>query len=254
MKQFLLPRRYGGETRITLSGDEFPYLTPVLRKREGDALPAITWTGTRYAMRIEKIRHSGCTVVLAADPPDSGVSVPQIARIRLLQCLPKGRKMDLIARQAVDAGVSRIVPLVSEHTVAVPEDPAARLFRWRRIAREALQQSGNAGLPAIDEPTPLLKGAVLEGARDTGHFFHQERLAEDSLHGAVAGVGPSGTVSLLIGPEGGLSEPEVEHLRSAGFRAVFLGDAVLRAETAAIYAIAAVKTLLRERDTWKLSK
>ncbi len=253
MKHFLLPRRYGGEPIITLSGDDLHYLTRVLRMRVGDSLPAITAAGRRYSMRIEEIERSGCRVSLTVDDtertdPQGGVT------IRLLQCLPKGRKMDLIVRQAVEAGVARIVPLVSARSIAVPEDPVKKAARWRRIAIEALQQSGRTTLAAVDQPVSFREGAVLEGAHDTGLFFHQERLAGDSLHAALCGADPSGTVTLLIGPEGGLSDEEVEHLRLKGFKPVYLGDTVLRTETAALYAVAAVRTILTERDTWKLSE
>ncbi len=253
MKHFLLPRRYGGEPIITLSGDDLHYLTRVLRMRVGDSLPAITAAGRRYSMRIEEIERSGCRVSLTVDDtertdPQGGVT------IRLLQCLPKGRKMDLIVRQAVEAGVARIVPLVSARSIAVPEDPEKKAARWRRIAVEALQQSGSTTLAAVDPPVSFREGAVLEGAHDTGLFFHQERLAGDSLHAALCGADPSGTVTLLIGPEGGLSDEEVEHLRLKGFKPVYLGDTVLRTETAALYAVAAVRTILTERDTWKLSE
>jgi 16S rRNA (uracil1498-N3)-methyltransferase len=254
MKHFLLPRRYAGEPSIILSGDDLHYLTRVLRKRVGDGLPAITSSGVRYSMHIDAITRADCTVSLVPDSRHTQTNVPPMPRIRLLQCLPKGKKMDLIVRQAVEAGVSRIVPLMSTRSIAVPEDPEKRSLRWRRIAREALQQSGNMELTAIDEPVAFMDGARLEGPQDAGLFFHQERLSGDSLHAALSCAEPSWTVSLCIGPEGGLSDDEVEHLRLKGFRPVFLGDTVLRTETAALYAVAAVKTILRERHTWKLSE
>lgn len=255
MKHFLLPRRYGGESHITLSGDELHYLTRVLRMRVGDCLPAITPGGDRYTMKIEGITRSGCAVHLVPDSfPQQGADAPRTARIRLLQCLPKGAKMDLIVRQAVEAGVSRIVPLMSAHSIAVPEDPEKRSSRWRRIAREALQQSGQTELMEIDTPVAFMDGTTLEGAHDTGLFFHQERLSGDSLHRALSTADPSGMVSLCIGPEGGLSSEEVAHLCRKGFKPVFLGETVLRTETAALYAVAAVRTILRESNAWKLSE
>lgn len=223
----------------------------VLRKREGDTIPAVTAAGTKFSMKIEGVGRASCRVALVPSERDP---LPGLPRIQLLQCLPKGRKMDLIVRQAVEAGAAAIVPIASEHCVAVPEDPAGRLARWRRIAREALQQSGNPRLPSIEEPRPISRAAELLGQRDTGLFFHQERTSEGFLHSALACVDPSATISLLIGPEGGLSKAEAALLDDSGFIPVFLGDAVLRTETAAIFAIAAVQTLLRERDTWTLSQ
>jgi 16S rRNA (uracil1498-N3)-methyltransferase len=162
--------------------------------------------------------------------------------------------MDLIVRQAVEAGVRSILPVVSARTVAEPSDPARKLARWRRIAREALQQSGNPRLPVIGEPVSLTAAAALDRRGGIGLLFHQERIGEGSLHAALAGGSEAfmNGVHVFIGPEGGLAADEVEILRAAGFHPVFLGDAVLRTETAALYAVASVMTILRERDTWTL--
>jgi 16S rRNA (uracil1498-N3)-methyltransferase len=160
--------------------------------------------------------------------------------------------MDLIVRQAVEAGVGRIVAVVSDRSVAVPSDPGNRLARWQRVAREAVQQSGAALMPEIRGPLGLREAADAAGPGCTGLFFHQERLGGPSLHEALAD-GPR-RVALLVGPEGGLAESETALLARCGFSPVFLGDAVLRTETAALYAIAAVKTVLSERDSWTLSQ
>jgi 16S rRNA (uracil1498-N3)-methyltransferase len=266
MRQFLLPSRFAGEPRITLSGKDFHYLTRVLRKREGDEVAAVTTDGARYTMRIEKVGRSSCRIMLNPAAPGSpdgeaggmpaSVTQPrvEVPALVLLQCLPKGRKMDLIVRQAVEAGVSRIIPLLSERTVALPEDSAGRLARWRRIAREALQQSGNARLTDIQEPMPVSRIEKLDRESEGGLFFHQEKIGEGSLHRALRVMEGARRISLLIGPEGGLSPAETRRLQDAGFTPVFFGDAVLRTETAAIYAIAAVNTLLREGETWTLAE
>lgn len=102
MKQFLLPRRYSGETRMTLSGGDFRYLARVLRKKEGDAIPAVDAHGSRCVMRIVQVGSAQCEV----DPaPEAAFSSPAPGfSITLLQCLPKGRKIDLIVRQTTEAG------------------------------------------------------------------------------------------------------------------------------------------------------
>jgi len=255
MRQFLLPRRYAGEPRATLGGDDFHYLVRVLRLRAGEAAPAVDARGARYEMRIARVGREDCEVelapaaALAASPArEAG---PR-ASIALLQCLPKGRKIDLIVRQATEAGVCRIVPLYSERSLVRPGDDANRLARLRRIAREALQQCGGARLPDIEEPRQLAalaaEAAKGEGAWGTGLFFHQERVEAATLHELLADAPRA--VSVLIGPEGGLSPGEVAALTAAGFRPAFLGGTVLRAETAALYAIGAVTTILQERDAW----
>ncbi len=246
MKQFLLPREYAGETRLQLSDDGFRHVVKVLRMRAGDTLPAVDARGGRYDMRIVTIGGDRCEVELA---PRETAARPGGVRINLLQCLPKGRKVDLIVRQATEAGVARIVLLVSEHVVARPGDADGKSARLRRIAREALQQSGTPVLPQIEGPRSL--ESIVEAGEDWGTalLFHEKPIEGASLHRLLA-ARPT-TVSVLVGPEGGLSEREVALLRRAGFKPVHFPTGVLRVETAATYALGAVMTILQERDEWK---
>ena len=246
MRQFLLPPWYAGEPRITLAGEEFHYLARVLRMREGQECPAVDTRGARYRMRLVRVGRSECEAEIAAEDT---ASLPSAAvELTLLQCLPKGRKIDLIVRQATEAGVTRIIPLFSENSVVRPGQDDARRQRLQRIAREALQQSGNARLPEIGEPRSL--ASIADGGTDwaTALLFHEQPVVTASLHRLLAARPRA--VSMIIGPEGGLSGGEVELLCAAGFQLVHLGGNVLRVETAALYAIGAVKTILQERDEW----
>lgn len=159
--------------------------------------------------------------------------------------------MDLIVRQAVEAGVGRIVPLVSDRTVPRADEGSARLERWRRIAREAREQSGAARAAVIEEPVRLDEAAG-RGRDGTAVYFHEDPAGSEALHDILAGS--DGPVTVLVGPEGGLSPRETALLDAAGFRRGWLGEGVLRTETAALYALAAVRTVARERHTWKPSR
>jgi len=250
MKQFLLPRWYAGEPRISLSGGDFRHVARVLRMRDGDTLDAVDSRGALYEMRIVRVSRAECEVQLSPRPrervSDASASRTRGVRITLLQCLPKGRKIDLIVRQATEAGVARIVLLVSERTVARPGDDNGRIARLRRIAREALQQSGTPVLPEIEGPRPF---ASIEGGDwGTPLLFHETPLGDEPLHVLLAGRPRA--VSLLVGPEGGLSEAEVGRAQRAGFQPVHFATGVLRVETAATFALGAVMTILQERDAW----
>ncbi len=259
MRQFLLPREYAGEERIALAGDDLHYLTRVLRLRAGDAVPAIDAGGTRYSLRLLSIGAAVCEA--SVEPALHGAAPQQTEpaaeesplrepdlRITLLQCLPKGPKMDSIVRQATEAGVVRIVPLQSEHSLLGSGDLSGRQRRWERIAREALQQSGNQRLPVLEQPRPLMSIRA-EEEWGTALFFHEKPLGNEPLHALLAHA-PS-RVSVLIGPEGGLSPAEVAFLAEAGFHPVHLGQGVLRVDTAAIAAVAIVKQIVRETHAWR---
>ena len=250
MKHFLLPGAYTGPTRVTLGEADAHRPLRVLRLREGDQLPAVDARGGRYAMTILRAGKSECDVTLApvGDAPPAG-PVAEGCRITLLQCLPKGRKIDLIVRQATEAGVARVVPLVSAHTIVRIGEDDGRTRRLRRIAREAVQQSGAPRLPLIEEPREL--ASITRTGEDWGTalLFHERRSEAAPLHRLLADR--PRVVSVLIGPEGGLDEAEVAQLTAAGFHLVHLETGVLRVETAATYALGAVMTILQERDEWK---
>ena len=246
MKQFLLPPWYAGENRISLDGEDFRYLARVLRRRAGDELTAADAGGAVYMMRILRVGRADCEVELA--PAAAARMPPAGVGITLIQCLPKGRKIDLIVRQATEAGVERIVLATSAHSQVRPEEKDARVPRLRKVAREALQQSGAPRLPEIEEPRSLPAIAARAGEWGMALFFHERPRGGAALHRLLAGA--SRSVAILIGPEGGLSEDEAVLLEHAGFHPAYLGGSVLRVETAALYALGAVKTILQERDAW----
>jgi 16S rRNA (uracil1498-N3)-methyltransferase len=165
--------------------------------------------------------------------------------------------MDLIVRQATEAGVSLILPFVAQRSVSRPDsgsDTLAKRDRWARIVREARQQSGSDLATVVTEPMTL-DGALAAWRDYTGQcsspvgiFLHQDPLAQGTFHGYL-GVGPD-ALALAVGPEGGFSPLEVEQLVSTRFLPALLGANVLRTETAAIFALAAVHAILLEKASW----
>jgi len=220
----------------------------VLRLAEGDEVDAADPAGSAWRLRLVRVGPSSCTAetvaAAATAPPAAGPALV------LLQCLPKGAKMDLIIRQAVEAGVERIVPLVSDRAVARSEDGGPRLERWQRIAREAREQSG-AARPAVIEPPVRLDDAVRRRLEGTA-VFHEDPAGGSPLHEILAEA--EEPLAVLVGPEGGLSPREAALLGESGFRRAWLGEGVLRTETAALYALAAVRTIVRERKAWRPSR
>lgn len=249
MKQFLLPPGAAAAGRVRLEGADARYLVRVRRLREGDSLAAVDPDAGRCMLHILAAGPTWCEAAVApVDGPPPGPAPRPAPEIVLLQCLPKGPKMDSIVRQATEAGVSRIVPLLSEHTLLRPGEEGQRLGRWQRIAREATQQSGSPRPPVIEEPRAI--PSLRDGTWGTGIFFHEVPLGGSSLHALLAGW-DGGRVSLLVGPEGGLAPSEVAFLRAAGFRPAWLGATVLRVDTAAVAAVAVVRQILWEKDEWR---
>jgi 16S rRNA (uracil1498-N3)-methyltransferase len=188
-------------------------------------------------------------------PSDEGPEKHKSTDTILIQCLPKGKKLDMIVRQAVEAGVRLILPVESEYSVSVirEERNKSKLSRLNAIAEEAAKQSGNRGVTEILPPVKMekLPETLTElGVEGIKLFFHQEQLEKGTIHRYLND--DANTVCILIGPEGGLSPSETDFLLATGFHPVYLGDNVLRTETAAIYALGAVNTILLEKNEWKI--
>ncbi len=255
MRQLVLPGDKAGEKRLVLDDRTSRYLLRVLRMGRGDTFPAIDEAGHSFLCAIESVE------------PDLGVSLRAMAeplaplRLALVQALPKGPKLDLIVRQAVEAGVEAIFPLQTRHCVVRElgeKDRLDKLERRRKIVREALQQSGSTTTTKIFSTVAMAnldarlssEGYPAEGSLRL--IFHELPLGTSSLHEYCAGAALPTVI--LIGPEGGFAPDETEAFLAMGFKPVHLEGSILRTETAALFALAAVKTILMEKATWTVSK
>lgn len=265
MKVFILPREFGGQTTFELQGRDHRYIARVLRMRPGTTFPGRDGKGTYWDLTVSAVEKdrtilscipsssSGTDTPLDDQQPSSCTSVaqqPPLPEIWLYQCVCKGKKMDQIIRQATELGVLRIVPVISAYTIPLPGDDrtGGRLERWRTIIREAQQQSGSRVMTEIQEPIliPELPSHWAEsGDTGTGILFHHVPSPGPSLVEVMSTA--STPVAVAIGPEGGFSEEEADMLKGIGFAVIRLKTNILRAETAAIYALATVQTLLTER-------
>ncbi len=255
MRQFVLPVEYSGEQEIVLEGEKAHYLLRVLRLGRDDSFPAIDTAGNHYHCTIQRAEPA-----LLLRVQRRGAGVKQRPHIRIVQGIPKGRKIDDVIRRCTEAGVAELQPVVTDHTVVrLAEDAVPKkVARWNRVATEAVQQSGSPAPVTIFEPMPLDRylSTLSNSEKSLRLMLHQAPLAKWSLHRYLAEYDTEaiGTFSLelAVGPEGGFSERELAIFRSARYKPVYLGPQVLRTETAALYATAAVQIILLERSEWRL--
>ncbi|MBT3271515.1 MAG: RNA methyltransferase [Spirochaetales bacterium] len=163
--------------------------------------------------------------------------------------------MDLIIRQATETGIFGVVPVESQHCIPRGATRGAsrdntKHERRLRIARQAMQQSGSPVAPEINNTIPFSGfpavwehyQAGIHEDKVAGLFFHQVPIGDMSLE-VILSVNPK-LIGIFIGPEGGFSEKEVTTLLQSSFQPVYIRTNVLRTETAALYAIAAVQTIV----------
>lgn len=248
MKQLVVPSGTRSGNRIELTGKEHHYLARVRRVTPGEQLAALD--GNRRLFL--EVLEVGADRTLLGVVEDRSTPAPQGPELVLFPFLLKARKLDDVVRQACEAGVTTIVPVIGDHCVSRTdeEDGAKKAQRWSAIAKEAAQQSGNPRVCEVRPPVTSRQLPELWSDKGPLLFFHQTPLDKGSLHGYL--FSRPQTVGLIVGPEGGLSAAEVEHFRVHGALPVWLGPFVLRAETASLYAVAAVNTILQETPEWTI--
>lgn len=213
----------------------------VLRLRAGDALCLFNGTGGEFAATLERGPGGTLGAQVGEFTPDQRESP---LRLRLVQGVSRGERMDYTLQKAVELGVSDVVPVVTERTVLrlAGERAERRLAHWRGVVLAACEQSGRTRVPVLAEPVDLADYLADCGADPAavGCALLLDPTAPTALaeHGAIAGP-----ISVLIGPEGGLSERERQAARAAGFEPMRMGPRVLRTETAAVVALALLQAL-----------
>jgi 16S rRNA (uracil1498-N3)-methyltransferase len=266
MKRFILPSPPDDRGLIRLAGRDFHYLVRVRRLREGEVFDAALPGGQAVRVLVQSL-WDNCLAgeCLPAELIDETALPPII----LFQAMPKGTKLDLIVRQAVEGGIAEIRPFVSAYSVPRVSgktagensgDSSSRVERWRRIVKEARQQSGSSMATEIAAPCTVeellqyWETLKRRSGRPRGIILHPQSgdpLVKGGLHGYL--YDNPDLVVLAVGPEGGFSPGEVSRFVTAGFKPLVIGNTILRAETASLYAAAAVRVILLEHTTWTLT-
>lgn len=220
---------------LTLSGEDHHYLFRVRRLRVGD--PVVLFDGEGHEATAEVVEIGGQRARLRIDP--AARAAPPPLGLTVLMSLLKGERMDWCLPKMVELGASRIVPVRAERSVVrlEGERAARRRDRWQAQVRAAAQQCGTATLPVLEPIANLNQALALVQACPLKLVFWEEARAVPLRSALPAGTPPA-RVAALVGPEGGLTETEVELAREAGFIPVGLGPRILRAETAAVAAVA----------------
>ena len=210
-----------------LAAEESRHVLKVLRMNVGDELCAIDGCGGRFEAKIDSVDQNTVWVKLCNRLPDNESAV----RITLYQGLPKADKLDFIVQKLTELGGACVCPVKMERSVVKSDakDGIKRRERLEKIAREATKQCRRATAPEITEHELIL--VPWEDARGVRMKDIAREMPE------------ANEIGIVIGPEGGMSEAEVDAMRELGARAITLGPRILRAETAAVASVAMAMTL-----------
>jgi 16S rRNA (uracil1498-N3)-methyltransferase len=218
----------------TLKGEQAAHLARVLRAQPGQVFDVVA---SGFLHRAEIMTVGEDEVVFALhEELESDAALP----LHLLMAVFKFDHMEWGIEKATELGVARITPVMARRTEKhLAQAAAKRVERWRRIVREAAQQSRRSDVPLVDDPMAL-KVALSDVTAET-KLLLAETEQENSLRTALEGAE---SVAIAIGPEGGWAPEEMALFAASGWNPVTLGPRILRAETAAIAALAVSAAVL----------
>ncbi|HUJ79920.1 MAG TPA: RsmE family RNA methyltransferase [Nitrospiria bacterium] len=225
---------------ITIRGQLARHLAGALRMQPGEQCWFVDPLERRYHSELTAVSPDRITATILREEPPA----PPLRPVTLAQAILKGHRMDWLLQKASELGATRIVPLVTERTIVRPrrERWPAQLDRWRTILLEAAQQSGRNRPPELSQASDL-RTALADVSPDSARFILSEHDHHALFGRAVTTLPEDQPLFVVVGPEGGLSRDEVSFAETMGARAVSLGRLTLRAETAALAALALIHGL-----------
>lgn len=221
---------------INLPREKAHHISHVLRMRIGDSIKLINGSGNEYQSKIIEISKKSAQTKIG-----ESIQVTNESPLTINLCLSvaRGQHMDFSIQKAVELGVKNIIPVISEFSnVKIQDDRVSnKLSHWQNIIISATEQCGRSHLTQIQKPVSLAEWLSLE-ASTTRLILHPE--SQQSMPNISFS---EKELTLMIGPEGGFSDAEVEQAKENGCQPICLGPRILRAETAVVCAVSNAQQL-----------
>jgi 16S rRNA (uracil1498-N3)-methyltransferase len=244
MQRYFVPPALMGKQSVALEGEDARHAAAVMRSKPGDCFIACDGNGRDVLAKIVSLDKDN---VQADIIEELSANAEMVWQVTVAQSLPKGDKLEIVIQKGTEAGATAFQPFVSQRTVVQYDErkEAKRIERWRKIAKEAAEQSHRSIVPLIHTVHSwklLLKqlqefdlvlfcyeeeGRAGNGLRDVLSRFKSERTGK-----------PGPRIMVVIGPEGGFTPEEASAAVAAGATLIGLGRRILRTETAALFALA----------------
>ncbi|GJM05895.1 MAG: ribosomal RNA small subunit methyltransferase E [marine bacterium B5-7] len=221
---------------IKLPRDKAHHISHVLRMRIGDAIKLINDSGEDYQSKIIEISKKSAQIEIG-----ESIRVTNESPLTINLCLAvaRGQHMDFSIQKAVELGVKNIIPVISRFSNVKIEDDRVhnKLAHWQNIIISATEQCGRSHLTQIQKPVSFTEWLNLDASK-TRLILHpesQQSMLKINL--------PTNELTLMIGPEGGFSDDEVEQAQGSGCVPISLGPRILRTETAVVCAVSSAQQL-----------
>lgn len=232
MHQFFVSDEQIGKEYITITGEDVRHIKNVLRMKPGEEVRISNGEGADFFCEIREI-HEESVQVRILDKQAQDTELP--GRIFLFQAIPKGERMEYVIQKAVELGVYEIIPVEMKYCVVKLDEKKKekRRTRWQAIAESAAKQAKRSRIPQIH---PVMKYAdAVAYARECQVCLvpYEDERGMAGTRELLRRLEPGKDISVIIGPEGGFSEEEIEMVRD-DMEVLSLGKRILRTDTAAI--------------------
>lgn len=236
MPRFFVKTEQIKENEITIVGEDVKHIKNVLRKQVGDGIEICNQeTGNTYKCEITEIKEQEIVNTII----EKKASIEDKIKVDIYQGLPKADKMELIIQKSIELGANAIIPVEMKRCVVKLDSKteSKKIERWQKIAESAAKQSGRNTVPEIRrmvkvEDITKLKNEyasiIVCYENEKENYIKKELLKLKELDN------PEMRIAIVIGPEGGLEEKDVEYLKQNGAAIVTLGNRILRTETVAL--------------------
>lgn len=230
MHKFFTPRELFTDTHATIIGEDVKHIYRVLRVTQGEKVVVNNLDGEEFLGEVEDVNKQEVSIKILEKLDINNESNLEIT---LFQGLPKAAKMDLIVQKCVELGINKIVPTITHRVDIKLKGEFKKLDRLNKIAQEASKQSKRTIIPRVENPIEFNEALKImetldlivvpyENATGFGIKSMVQKLDLNDIK----------TIGIVVGPEGGFEEEEIELLKSKGANIVTLGPRILRTETA----------------------
>ncbi len=236
MHRFFVDKKSFIDNKIFIKDKDFNHIKNVLRMKIGEKIEVIS-QGNIYLGEIDSILEDSIIVNILEKKDQSK---DEKIQVNLFQAIAKGSKMDLIIQKGTEVGITNFHPVLTHRTIVKIDDEKKkknRLKRWNAIAEEAAKQSKRAYIPEVKEIINFKEMINLLDKENTiiVPYEDEKNIALGNVLKEIK-TKEEKEINLIIGPEGGFEEDEIEEIKAIGGRVVTLGSKILRTETAGLVA------------------
>lgn len=242
MQQIFVNQNVQINTETVITGDDVRHLNKVLRMQPGEVIRISTHEGENYLGEITSIDDSQVALKILEEVPSTELK----QRIYLFQAIPKGDRMETVIEKAVELGVYEIIPVEMKYCVVKLDDKKKkkRIERYQTIAETAAKQSKRSIIPTVHDVMTYKEAVEYARSCDVNLVPYECKEGMAATTAALAKLPEAETISIMIGPEGGFADEEIDMV--SDMDVISLGKRILRTDTAAIASMTMVMLACEE--------